>query len=245
VTGLVAAVRYLTIVPLPGPQPQEALGRSAPWFPVVGIGLGLVLAAIERGLAPLFPTILVAVLVVAAWKLLTGGLHLDGLADSLDGLMGRDRRQRLAIMRDSRIGTFGAMGLILLLLVGLTAVAELPDHGRWRALIVAPAIGRSAPPLIAMVLPATGGGYGAAFARAVTPLGALIGIAAAGGVATLALGWAGVAALVAGLGAALAIAWLLARPLGGATGDTLGAGVEVAELGALLALVAWLGAGTP
>src|SRR5262245_56761816 len=117
--SLILAVRFLTIVPIPGREARGpgALGRAARWFPSVGLVLGGALAALDRGLALAFPTSLSAVLVVAAWKASTGGIHLDGLADSLDGLGGHDTEQRLAIMRDSRIGVFGAAGLILSLLI--------------------------------------------------------------------------------------------------------------------------------
>jgi adenosylcobinamide-GDP ribazoletransferase len=132
VTGLVVAARYLTIVPLPGPaRPSaDALGRAAPWFPVIGLGIGLILAIVDRVTQVFFPLLLAGLLTVTVWKLLTGGLHLDGLADCLDSLGGRDPEQRLAIMSDSRIGAFGALGLILLLLLEIAAVSELPPGVR-------------------------------------------------------------------------------------------------------------------
>ena len=135
-TGLLVAARYLTIVPLPGVVPGRAdsLGRAAVWFPAIGLGIGAVLFGAERVTAVLFPSLLAALLTVTAWKLLTGGLHLDGLADCLDGLAGHDAEHRLAIMRDSCIGAFGAIGLILFLLLEVVAVAELPS---------APAVARS------------------------------------------------------------------------------------------------------
>ena len=99
-TGFVRAVRYLTIVPMPG-RPSAGpgeIGQAALWFPVVGLILGITLAGVDFVTARLFPGLLGALLTVTAWKLLTGGLHLDGLADCLDGLVGRDREHRLAIM---------------------------------------------------------------------------------------------------------------------------------------------------
>ncbi len=151
-TGLLVAARYLTIVPLPGAGPGRAdsLGRAAVWFPAIGLGIGAVLVGAERVTAVLFPSLLAALLTVTAWKLLTGGLHLDGLADCLDGLAGRDAEHRLAIMRDSRIGAFGAIGLILFLLLEVVAVAELPPGSRGRALLVVPVIARATPPLLAL-----------------------------------------------------------------------------------------------
>src|SRR5262245_5112371 len=124
------AVRYLTILPVPGSAARRArppaladLGRSAVWFPVVGLGLGIVLAGGQWILARVFPSLLVGLLTIAGWKLLTGGLHLDGLADCLDGLAGRDAEHRLAIMRQSSIGAFGAIGLVLVLLLDVGALA--------------------------------------------------------------------------------------------------------------------------
>jgi adenosylcobinamide-GDP ribazoletransferase len=241
VNGFVTAARYLTIVPLPSRAPAEAdsLGRAAPWFPVVGVALGVVLVALDRIVVWLFPSILAALLTVTAWKLLTGGLHLDGLADCLDGLMGRDRDHRLAIMRDSRIGVFGAVGLILVLLLELTALAELPVGVRWRALLAAPAIGRAMPPLLAaMFPPARPGGQGAAFTRAVRRPAAWIAGAVALAASLLALGAAGVVAFAIAAAIAVVLGSFLARRLGGLTGDGFGAAVEIAELTVLLVLAA-------
>lgn len=242
-SGLVTAARYLTIVPVPGPAhvPMDALGRAAAWFPIVGIGLGVVLAVTDRLAGWLFPPLLGALVTVTVWKLVTGGLHLDGLADCLDGLMGRDPEHRLAIMRDSRIGAFGAMGLILFLMLEIVALAELPPAVRSRVLLTAPVIGRATPALLARLLrPARPDGQGAAFHSGLGARPVPIGLAVALAVAGLALGWLGVATVLAGLAAALAVAAFVARRLGGVTGDVLGAAVEVSELAVLLTVAAWL-----
>jgi adenosylcobinamide-GDP ribazoletransferase len=245
VSGLVIAARYLTILPLPGRRhaPPDRLGPAAGWFPVVGLGLGLLLVVLDRVLAAWFPALLAALLTVTAWKLLTGGLHLDGLADCLDGLAGRDREHRLAIMRDSRIGTFGAVGLILFLMLELVAVAELSPAVRWPTLLVTPAIARAAPPLLARLWPAAReAGQGAAFVAGVGPVGTLLAVAFAALAALGVLGPSGLVATGAGLLAAVVAARLLVGRLGGLTGDVLGAAVEVAELATLLAVIAWTGA---
>jgi adenosylcobinamide-GDP ribazoletransferase len=247
VSGLVLAARYLTIVPLPGRRhaPLDRLGRAGPWFPVVGLGLGLLLVAVDLVVSRVFPALLAALLVLTAWKLLTGGLHLDGLADCLDGLVGRDRDHRLAIMRDSRIGTFGAVGLILFLMLEIVTVAELGAGARWPALLVVPAIARAAPPLLARIFPpARGDGQGAAFAAGAGTAGAVLAPALAALAALAVLGTVGLAATAAGLATAVLTARFVAGRLGGVTGDVLGAGVEVAELAALLTVIAWAGART-
>jgi adenosylcobinamide-GDP ribazoletransferase len=242
VSGLLAACRYLTIVPFPGRShaPLEVLGRSAAWFPVVGLGLGLALALVERLTSWLFPPLLSALLTVTAWKLLTGGLHLDGLADCLDGLVGRDPEHRLAIMRDSRIGAFGAIGLILFLMLEIVALAELAPGIRARALIAALVIARATPALLAQLFqPARLDGQGAAFHAGLRPSAVPLGIAVALAAALLTLGALGIAALAVGLLAAVAMTAFVARRLGGVTGDVLGASVEVAELAVLLTVSAW------
>src|SRR5262245_45295064 len=183
--------------PVAGPA---EIGQAALWFPVVGLILGLTLAGVDLVTARLFPGLLGSLLTVTAWKLLTGGLHLDGLADCLDGLVGRDREHRLAIMRDSRIGTFGAVGLILFLMLEIVTVAELPPAVRWRALIVVPTLARALPPLLARCFSsARPTGQGAAFMGgigvAAAPVAAIVAVL----VAVVTLRAAGVAALAAAL----------------------------------------------
>jgi adenosylcobinamide-GDP ribazoletransferase len=243
-SGPVLATRYLTILPVPGRDDTDReLGRAAAWFPVVGLALGLLLVGVDWVTTHLFPPLLSALLTVTVWKLLTGGLHLDGLADCLDGLMGRDREHRLAIMRDSRIGTFGAVGLILFLMLEIVAVTDLPPAQRWRVLVVAPTVARAVPPLLARLFGAARSeGQGAAFVAGVRASGAAVALAVAGLVAGVALGVLGLVAAALALLLGVVAAWLIARRLGGLTGDVLGAAVEGAELVLLLAVLAWLGA---
>jgi adenosylcobinamide-GDP ribazoletransferase len=237
--SLILAVRFLTVVPVPGQAAQgaPALGRAAWWFPVVGFLLGAALAGAAYVLARLFPPLVAATLLVAGWKVMTGGIHLDGLADVMDGLAGRDPVRRLTIMRDSRIGVFGAVGLILYLLLAVTAVADLPGSARARLLLLAPVVGRVAPLLVGKwIRPATPGeGLGAAFvadlSRWAGPLWGLGGLALGAAL----LGPGGVVIAAAAWSVAVLWAGFAARRLGGLTGDVLGAVVELAELGALLA----------
>ncbi len=240
--SLILAIRFLTVVPVPGREAHgvSALGRAAWWFPVVGLLLGVGLAGGAYVLDRLFPPLVATTLLVAGWKGMTGGIHLDGLADVMDGLAGRDPARRLAIMRDSRIGVFGAVGLILCLLVAVTAVADLSGPARTRLLLLAPVVGRVAPLLVGRwIRPATPGeGLGAAFVAGLSrwagPVSTLGGLALGAAL----LGPAGVVIAAAAWSAAVLWAGFAARRLGGLTGDVLGAVVELAELGALLAGVA-------
>lgn len=240
--SLILALRFLTIVPVPGREAvgPDALGRAAWWFPVVGLGLGAGLLLVNVALSELFPPLLTALLLVSIWKVATGGVHLDGLADCLDGLAGADPARRLAIMRDSRIGVFGAGGLVLCVTIAAAALAGLATPLKARSLLLVPVIGRLAPLLVGVCFaPATPGqGAGAAFAGALSRWAGAAHLALVAGLAAALLGPPGFVVVGAGLAAAFAWAAFLARKLGGVTGDVLGAGVELAELAALLATAA-------
>jgi len=239
---LVLAVRFLTIVPVPGREGTGlgALGRAAWWFPAVGVGLGACLVAADHVFALLFPPLLGSILVIGLWKVLTGGIHLDGLADVFDGLAGRDAERRLAIMRDSRIGVFGATALVLCLLILTGALDALPAVRRPAILLLAPAVGRLAPLLIGPLFPAAtpGQGAGAAFLDGLSPWAAPVSVAGLWILATALLGpWGGLLVSFA-LGSVLLWAVFVASRLGGLTGDALGSSVEVCELATLVAAAA-------
>jgi adenosylcobinamide-GDP ribazoletransferase len=238
VGSLILALRFLTVAPVPGPEADgpSALGRAAWWFPVVGLMLGGALALAAAGTDALFPPLVGATLLVAAWKGATGGIHLDGLADCLDGLAGRDATRRLAIMRDSRIGVFGAGGLILCSLLAVTALGALAPSLRLRVILLAPVVGRVTPLLAGVWLaPATPGqGLGAAFVAGLSRWAGLAHVGAACALAAWLLGAGGVAVAAAAWGLALLAGAGVARRLGGLTGDVLGAVVELAELAVLL-----------
>ena len=239
------ALRYLTVAPIPAGAHVEptTLGRAAAWFPLIGLALGLVVAGGEQAIRALFPPLLDALLTVTLWKLLTGGLHLDGLADCLDGLVGRDPADRLRIMRDSRIGSFGAIGLILLLLLEVAAVAELSPETRWRTLLVAPALARAMPPLVGWIFPsATPLGQGAMFRSGLTRGRVLVALLLGAAITLALLSVAGLVVFVLATTFGLGLGWFFTRRLGGITGDVLGATIEVAELIVLLTVVAWTSA---
>ena len=243
--GLVRAARYLTILPVGGrgATPVTGIGRAAAWFPVVGAGLGLLLVAADYWLGRTFPALLAALLTVTLWKVVTGGLHLDGLADCLDGLGGRTPEHRRLIMSDSRIGTFGAVGLILFLLLEIVALSGVDAHARWRVLLAAPAIGRAMPPLVARFFPAArDDGQGAGFVAEVRRRGAVAAVLIAAVVAMLGFGASGLVALAIALVVALVTARFFVARVGGLTGDVLGAIVEISELAVLLTVAGWPGA---
>jgi adenosylcobinamide-GDP ribazoletransferase len=242
VAYLILAVRFLTIVPVPGREATGAgaLGRAAWWFPAVGLALGACLVAADHLFAFLFPPLLGSILLIAIWKVLTGGIHLDGLADVLDGLAGRNVELRLAIMRDSRIGAFGAAGIVLCFLISAGALDALPAGRHPAMLLLAPAAGRLAPLLIGPLFPAAspGQGTGAAFLESLSPWAVLVSVAGLWVLTAALLGpWGGLLLSFA-LASVLLWAVFVASRLGGLTGDALGSSVEVVELAMLVAAAA-------
>ena len=239
---LILAFRFLTIVPVPGEEARGAgaLGRAAWWFPVVGLALGAGLVVADRMLLSVFPPLLAAVLLVAVWKILSGGLHLDGLADAVDGIAGRDPERRIAIMRDSHLGVFGAAALGLCLLIFVGALDAVPAPRRPAMLLLAPAIGRLAPLLIGPLFPAAtpGEGAGADFLDGLSPWATPVYVAGLWILSATILGsWGG---LVLSLALASVLLWavFLVSRVGGLTGDALGGAVEIGEMATLTAAAA-------
>ena len=234
---LALAFAFLTRLPVRAEVGEDSdLGRSLAFFPLVGLVLGLLLAASARLLAGRVPPSVLAVLLVSLHAALSGGLHLDGVADTFDalGAAGADRARRLEILRDSRIGAHGATALVLILLLKVTALHALLASGQGMALIVFPIIGRWAAVLLIVLFPyARERGLGVAFHRHARARDAL----AASAVVLLAVlalgGHAWLAALTTAL-LALAFARFAARRFGGITGDVCGAAIELAEVAFLI-----------
>jgi adenosylcobinamide-GDP ribazoletransferase len=138
------AWQLLTAIPLGRRDLAVAQpGRSMAWFPLVGLLMGGLLALLDFILGNLLPSLPSAALVLVAWVSLTGGLHLDGFIDCCDGLLvAKPAEERLEIMKDSRVGAFGVVGAVCLLLLKFSALAALPSPGRWAWLLLIPALSR-------------------------------------------------------------------------------------------------------
>ena len=237
------ALLLLTRLPagrLAEPVPPIAAARWA--FPLAGAVVGLLTWAVHAGALALgVPAGAAAVLALAAGALVTGGLHLDGLADLADGAGGgRDRARRLEIMRDSRIGSHGAAALILALALSGSALAALGPAATCGAFVAVGAASRLVMVILLASLPparADGLGQSAAASGADARLWAAAGIAAF----LCALAPAPLAMLVAAGAAALAVGLLARQTLGGQTGDVLGAAQVLAEAAAWTALAAAAG----
>ena len=143
---MLAAVSFLTRVPVATGRSVCAtdIGKSARWFPLVGALIGCVCVIVLRVFSPVFPALVVAVLVLVAEALLTGALHLDGLADMADGFGGgRNREDVLRIMQDPHIGAFGVLGLALVLMLKIASLVHLPLAALPLALVCAHAFSRA------------------------------------------------------------------------------------------------------
>lgn len=236
---LLIALQFLTRLPirLPGMPAPEQLGRSLLWYPLVGLLLGGVLLAAAWLMSGVFVP-LAAALLLALWVLASGGLHLDGLADSADAWVGGlgDRERALAIMKDPCCGPIAVVTLLALLLLKFAALWALLAAGHWPALLLAPLLGRSALLLLFLGTPyVRQGGLGSAMALHL-PTRAGWRVLLAVGLAGLLAGWSGVLALGTALGVFALCRRALLRRLGGTTGDTAGAILELVECAVLVAL---------
>ena len=246
--GFQLALGFLTAIPVRSAASRPGdLGRAAPWFPVVGLLLGLVLSLAHWVFERLFAPTLSGALLVALWALLTGGLHLDGLADCGDGLLASATpERRLEMMRDPRLGAFGGLALILFLILKVMATAALPVRPLFSLalpeawlpvgpLVVATVCARWLVLLVGRQRSARPGGLGADFALGLGPTGLIVAGLVTAIVAVLG-GPRGLVAVAAAHLLAVLVARLAHARLGGITGDVLGASVEIATTVSLLGL---------
>ena len=241
------AVQFLTRIPTPALRDFQPdwISRSARYFPLVGLLVGGGCAAVFWSASLVWSGWLPALLAIAAGVLITGAFHEDGLADTADGLGGGTTvARRLTIMKDSRIGTYGALALGLSLAIKAAALATLPAGlGAW-TLVAAHGAGRGASVLAMRALPYVGDAKVGKWKPSPADLSlaeVLTAVAVAG--LPLALSPDGVVGLAILIGAilALAVSLIARRLLGGYTGDVLGAIEQVFELGFVLGVAASLG----
>lgn len=250
--NLVLALSFLTIIPIRNSSKFKGhLSRAASWFPFVGLIIGVILLIVDHVVVQFFQPLLAAGIVVVFWVIVTGGLHLDGLADCFDALFASvSTERRLKILRDPRLGSFGVIGLCLYLLLKLLAIYSINSRSPYLliniyqdisqnvkspifALICAPVFARWLLLFVGRQPLARSEGMGSSFADGLTPS-----ILAIGAIIPLfLLVWGGIIAILAFSLAfllTLAIIKISQNRLGGITGDVLGLTVELAELAILL-----------
>lgn len=235
------ALQFLSSLPirLPGmPEPGQ-LGRSLLFYPLVGLLFGVILWGLNLALAGA-PLLLHAALLLTIWVLLSGALHLDGLADSADAWLGGfgDRERTLTIMKDPRSGPIAVVTLVLVLLLKFAALLALIEQQQGLVLIIAPLLGRAALLGLFLTTPyVRNGGLGQALAD---HLPRKAGWWVLGGSALACVAIAGSQAIIALLVAVGVFIWLrhvMMRRLSGTTGDTAGALLELLEMAVLVGIV--------
>jgi adenosylcobinamide-GDP ribazoletransferase len=227
------ALGFLTILPSPRLESTpEDLGRSSGWFPFAGALLGSLLAAAHAGLALLLPATAAAAFSAVLWAFLTRGLHLDGLADTFDGIGGGyGRESRLAIMKDSRLGAFGGIAVASALVLKTSLLAGAGRTEGLQALFLAPVLGRWAILFAMRLFPsARPGGMGDLFRKGCTNRCLLLGTVVTVLFATAAGGMTGLLLLALVPLFTLLFSRWLASLLGGLTGDSYGAVCELSEI---------------
>ncbi|WP_409279118.1 adenosylcobinamide-GDP ribazoletransferase [Pseudomonas defluvii] len=234
------ALQFLSSLPvrLPGMPAAEQMGRSLLFYPVVGLLFGVLLWVFDSLLVA-SPLLLHAALLLTLWVLLSGALHLDGLADSADAWLGGfgDRERTLTIMKDPRSGPIAVVTLVLVLLLKFTALLSLVQAGQSMALLLAPLIGRAAMLGLFLCTPyVRAGGLGQALAEHLPRRSGHIVLVLSGVACVVFAGWQGVQALLLACVVFFWLRSLMVRRLGGTTGDTAGALLELLELAVLVGL---------
>ena len=240
---LLTAVQFLTRLRLPSvPYEQDSLLRSVKFFPIVGLLIGSGSLLLYAALAPHLPLPIVGLLVVVYLVLITGCMHEDGLADSADGFGGGWEQERvLAIMRDSRIGTYGATALLLSALARVLLIASLPRPEVGTYLIAAPVLSRwTTLPLSFYLAPARErsgeqvDGQGARIARLTTRASLFIGSLLTLVIVSALLGARAIAPILFSLAVTLGTSLYYRHRIGGITGDCFGATNQLAEIAVYL-----------
>lgn len=239
--GLRAAVGLLTRVPVGRAAPDQLdTSGAVAWLPVVGAVIGLFVAGGYAVLVEVLPGLAAAALAVTLGIVITGALHEDGLADTVDAFgAGGGPEETLRILKDPTHGTYGVIALVLGIVLRVLALAALPVTTALLALPAAHALGRGgAVGLIGFMAPATGDGLGAAHSRSGSTSEVTRGLLSAVAIGLALLGWWG-AIFAAFAGAtALLIGMLAMRRISGFTGDVLGATEQMIEIGLLLVAAA-------
>jgi adenosylcobinamide-GDP ribazoletransferase len=237
---LLDAVAFLTRIPVRRAPTLDDVARAQAWFPAVGLVIGLLLLAINEAARRALPTESVDVMLVVALAVLTGALHLDGLADAADGLVGgHDREQRLAIMRDVHVGTFGVVAIISVLALKWAGLHGLPQEVRSETLIMAPCAARAGLLVCIAAFPyARESGTGAGFREHDRSLGPAITLALTACLALALFGIGGSLVFGCAIAVTLGVGIVSYALIRGITGDVYGAAVEIAEAATLLFVAA-------
>lgn len=244
--AFLTAVQFLTILPVPGSKGLRDIGwgRATAWYPAVGLVLGAILAGLDWALDWFLPAGVAAALLLVAWVVFTGALHLDGVVDCCDALLAPvQAERRLEILRDVHVGAFGIVGVVLLLLTKYATLAALPSPIRLPALLLVPTLGRWALTGAVVLYPYARPGPGlgqmakAGAGRRQLAVATLVALLVAGLAWWAGLGWAAPLLFALAILTLFVLARWMQTRIGGLTGDAYGAICELVEVVGLLALV--------
>jgi adenosylcobinamide-GDP ribazoletransferase len=236
--GFWVALQFLTI--LPGLAKREFtardFGRSLAYFPLIGLILGLILFGLHSGLRLILPLPVVSALVILALVVLTGAHHVDGLMDTFDGVIaGRSKEERLAIMSDTKVGTFGIVAAVLVILLKYVCLSSAPV---FHSLILMPVLSRWAMVSAFFVFPAAkSAGMAATFKQNASWPGLVVATAIALIVSVLLIQEWGLVLMAALWLITFGIASYFNSRLGGLTGDNFGALNELSEILVLIIVI--------
>jgi adenosylcobinamide-GDP ribazoletransferase len=236
--GFFTAIQFLTIFPIPHYKPKvEKWGESLSYFPLVGLVLGGILFGFHYGLSFIVPDAVESVLLITILVIMTGAHHIDGMVDTFDGVVaGKSREQRLAIMSDSKVGTFGIVSAVLLLTLKYVSLPSVP--AMLPALLLMPALSRWTMVAALFFFPyAKNTGTGTPFKQGARWYRLVIATIIAMAISYLLLNWQGLVVMAALLLIVSGIALYFRSLFGGLTGDNYGAINELAEVLVLLLLI--------
>jgi len=235
--GFYVALLFLTRIPLPQVMLDEKkIASSVPFFPLAGSVIGGILSLVYFLGGKFLPLQVLSVVITAGWVMVTGGMHIDGFADTMDGLFcGGGRDKKLSVMKDSRIGAYGTMGVVLLLLFKVSILGALSQQFMIPALILAPTLSRWLITYVIVLFPyARESGLGKAFSMYKSPWHLVFSSVCSISIAIMLAKYHGIVVSLILFGAGYIFIRYIMGQLGGHTGDTYGALNEVCEVIVLL-----------
>lgn len=237
------ALQFLTTLPIQlksMPNAQQN-AQSVLYYPVVGALIGAVLAGLAYLLLPV-PAVLTATLLLCIWMFMTGGLHADGLADTADAWVGGfgDAERTLKIMKDPSCGPIGVLSLVFLCLLKWSALYVLMTQQHWQLLIVFPILGRMSALLLMLSCRYVRANGIASSMMTNFPRKSALAVVFGCMLTALGFGWSGGLALAVSVVTVLYLRHQFIKRLGGTTGDTIGASIEIVEALSLFSVVCWL-----
>lgn len=241
------AVRFLTVIPIPDRLcgGNAGLSKSAVFFPVVGLMTGAIVVLFYHAFLLFLPHVPSACIAVLVMSWISGGLHMDGLADTADGfLSGAPRERAMEIMKDSRTGAFGALAMTSVLLLKVSALSSVMPEMVMTAVISASVAGRGAMTFAIYkfkYVTANGVGLGTLFANGMSGRSATISVLIVASVVSIFIGWSGIFVVATFLLITILFGIYSTKKIGGMTGDTYGALCEMTETLVLLVIVAVVG----